>query len=206
MKDIPESRILRDVRGHEKEILAGALVVASLYPAGRVAGAIYRNPRAPVRIWQWGTKTLAASAALGPAYEAIGPEKRVAFRWGGTGGYERADQHWMTRWHPASYGPAGRLRVPQTGWQFTAVPSSEPVVRTPNKSRGVQVRTLTSRMGHQKGRASSSRPSATRKSQSQTRTRGKKNRRKVIPRRGKRCPPGYRYDAKRKMCIQTFKR
>lgn len=29
---------------------------------------------------------------------------------------------------------------------------------------------------------------------------------RAIPRRGKRCPPGYRYDAKRKMCIQTFKR
>lgn len=33
-----------------------------------------------------------------------------------------------------------------------------------------------------------------------------KNKPRMVRRRGQRCPPGYRYDAKKKMCIQTFKR
>ena len=52
-------------------------------------------------------------------------------------------------------------------------------------------------------------PSAQTKSTRQRRRSAKRKparRMRAIPRKGKKCPPGYRYDVKRKMCIQTFKR
>lgn len=152
------------IRGNEKEIAQAALLVSSLHPAGRGVRFLSKNPQVVYRAWQGGMWLLKKAAFIGPILPAIGSESKVGVRWGGTGEYVHLRDHVMFRRTSMAQLPStGRLNVPDFGWGLTAVPNTEQRFRTPSslsQSRGVQVHTSTTRMGHQQGRTSPSRPSA----------------------------------------------
>ena len=171
-------------------------------------------PGIQARLLNYGVKTYAAAVAMGDSYPAFGPEQKFAVRYGGTGEVTTMGQAIP---FTQMYGPAAKYTPwPDIGFGLTAVPNtSSRWVYEMNKSRPGE---HTSRSGTpetgksipgasaQKGRSGPSSkkpgrriPLADRRGPATSRER----RPRTVRYRKGGCPPGYRYDRRRKMCVLT---
>ena len=172
---------------------------------GATVAGLLRNPRTLIRTWRFGASTMATLSELGGALPALGSSQKFGVRYGGAGVTTIGETFLGAMYLGGT--PEANLPVPTFGFGVTAVPNtSSRLVYELNKSRPGE---HTSRSGTPQTRKPIRGASAQGKSTRRSRRFAKRKpsrRLRVIPRRGKKCPPGYRYDAKRKMCIQTFKR
>lgn len=167
-----------------------------MFGAGALASL---RPGVAVRAADLGVKVAAGHFAMRDAYPALGPDHKLGIRYGGTG-----DVTTLAKAYPQSefYGRAPRyIPWPDIGFGVTSVPVGSSRFIYESKKSESSFRTSSAIVRRKGGSGSTSRVTK-RTTSSSTRRR----RPKTIRRKGKRCPPGYRYDAKRKMCIQTFKR
>ena len=162
-------------------------------------------PGIQARLLNLGVKTYAAAVAMGDSYPAFGPEQKFAVRYGGTGEVTTMGQAIP---FTQMYGPAAKYTPwPDIGFGLTAVPNtSSRWVYENNKSRPGEHRASSGTPNTRKTiRGASAQIKSTRRSRRFAK-RKPARRLRAFPRKGRRCPPGYRYDPKRKMCIQIFKR
>ena len=182
--------VLTPTPGRQMQVVVGAFAVTG-------AAGLMRNPRNLVRSWKFGASTMASITELSGALPALGPSQKFGVRYGGAGvatiGSTAIGNMYM------GGTPEADLPFPTFAFGLTAVPNtSSRLVYENNKSRPGQAKSVNTAVRMTTMRKSMRRASAQKKA--------RRRRAKIIPRRGTRCPPGYRYDAKRKMCIQTFKR
>ena len=166
-----------------------------------------------VRLLTRTTHLYAGLVAMGDAYPALGSSQKLGIRYGGTG-----EVTTLGRAIPITmmYGPLpGKVPFPDFGFGLTAVPNtSSRWVYENNKSRPGE---HTSRSGTPQtsksilGASAQNQPGTSRKkprgmislaNRRGAPTSGRRRPRTVRYRKGG-CPPGYRYDRRRKMCVLT---
>lgn len=98
------------------------MAALSLIPAGRVLS----TPRNIGRAWKWGAGGIANMHALSALYPIIGPDKKLGFRFGGTGGVMPLGMIPFLRFY--SVPSTRKLPIPTYGFGFTAVDANQPRV------------------------------------------------------------------------------
>ncbi len=167
-------------------VQAAILVAGGLGVAG-----IARNPQNIVRAWKYSAGAIQTATELKGLLPALGPEHKVGVRYGSQ---EMTTIGEVPVLRMYSGTTTDNLPLPTFGFGLTSVPTgSSRFISEWNKkgidgkSRGDQQVAMQTR--EVKTRKSMRGPSAKKKP-------------RMVRRRGSRCPPGYRYDAKRRMCIQ----
>ena len=171
------------------------------------------RPGLQVRLMTRATHVYAGLVAMGDAYPALGSKQKLGIRYGGTG-----EVTTLAKAIPFTqmYGAGPKYTpFPDFGFGFTAVPNtSSRWVYERNKSRPGE---HTSRSGTPQtsksmlGASAQTKPRASRKKPGRriplADRRGPATSRERRPRtvryRKGGCPPGYRYDRRRRMCVLT---
>ncbi len=150
---------------------------------------ILRRPANIPRAWKYGAGAIQSATELHGLLPALGPDYKVGLGFGSQGMTTMGEIH-IGPHYPFNYGTTENLPVPTFGIGLTSVPnrSSRFIYEgKKNQSRGGQQVAMQTREA--RARKTMRGPSAKKKP-------------RMVRRRGSRCPPGYRYDAKRRMCIQ----
>ena len=166
-----------------------------------------------VRLLTRTTHLYAGLVAMGDAYPALGSSQKLGIRYGGTG-----EVTTLGRAIPITnmYGPLpSKVPFPDFGFGLTAVPiTSSRWVYENNKSRGGEHTSQSSGTPVAEpsiSGLSAKSPVGTRakrgKGDAAVSTRGARGRTrpKTVRYRKGGCPPGYRYDPRKKMCVRTSK-
>ena len=160
----------------------------------------------PVRMWKYGGAVVSAYTDVRGILPALGPDHKVGVRYGGTGRKPFSEAYPLLAMNAT---PAvANLPVPSFGLAITAVPGgSSRLGYEQNKSRPGQAKSVNTAVRMTTMRKSMRGASAQKPGGmiSPANRRGPASSRERRPRtvryRKGGCPPGYRYDRRRRMCV-----
>ena len=180
--------------------------------AAQLAYAFRGAFRNPIRLYKYGGGLVAYVTDVRGILPALGPDHKVGIRYGGIGRKPFGEAYPLLSMYMLPHVEA--FPVPAFGLALTAVPNdSSRIIHETNKSRGGEhaiqssgtpvAEPSISGLSAKKSGQYIRRSRMTKGDAAVTRGARTRTRPKTVPYRKGGCPPGYRYDRRKKMCVRT---